>query len=125
MELLKRYFELEKEIHAYFGYQEDWRVIPLADKTDHYWFVNQDSDGSGVVVHSPGPLTPESIEAGDKIYSGDIYTQRHLPKWVYRAADYTMVVVDTRTDGNKFLTVFDNKKECRDPELVALYHECW
>jgi hypothetical protein len=46
-------------------------------------------------------------------YAAEIYTQRFLPKWVYRGAEYTMVCVDTRTDGNKFLMVFDNKKEIK------------
>ena len=33
MELLDRYFALQAEIFAYFGYVEDWRVIPLDDLT--------------------------------------------------------------------------------------------
>jgi hypothetical protein len=44
-------------------------------------------------------------------YSKEIYTPRHLTKWVYSGKDYTMVVVDTDTDGNKFIQIFDNSKE--------------
>lgn len=51
-------------------------------------------------------------EEGD-YYEHEIYTQRFLPKWVYRGEDYTMICVDTRVDGNKFLQVFDNKKEIK------------
>ncbi len=37
MKLLKEYFELQTKIHDYFGYEEDWKVIPLEDSTDFYW----------------------------------------------------------------------------------------
>ena len=47
----------------------------------------------------------------DDGYSDEIYTQQSLKKWVYRADDYTMVCVDTHTDGNQFLRIFDNAKE--------------
>lgn len=49
-----------------------------------------------------------------QMYSNEIYTQRFLPKWVYRGKDYTMICVDTHTDGNKFLQIFDNSKEIRE-----------
>jgi hypothetical protein len=56
--------------------------------------------------------TEQELESEDgDYYENEIYTQRHLPKWVYRGADYTMVVVDTHTDGNKFLQVFANANE--------------
>lgn len=47
--------------------------------------------------------------------SGNFYIEqictRNLSKWVYRGEMYTMIVVDTQTDGNKFLRIFDNAKE--------------
>jgi hypothetical protein len=60
----------------------------------------------------------ETIEALDdweagEYYSNEIYTQRFLPKWVYRTDDYTMICVDTHVDGNKFLQIFDNAKEVK------------
>lgn len=125
MELLEQYFDLQKQIYDYFGYAEDWVVIPLQGNTDSYWFVDQEYNGQGKVVWSPEPLTKESVEAGDKIYSGSIYTQRFLPRWVYRAEKYTMVCVDTHTDGNKFLLIFDNTKECKDKTLKELHEEVW
>ena len=51
-------------------------------------------------------------EAGE-YYSASIYTQRFLRKWVYRGKDFTLVCMDTHTDGNKFLGVFDNSKEIK------------
>jgi hypothetical protein len=109
MELLKKYFELQKEIFAYFGYVQDWRIIPLSDYTEMHWQLFQESDGSGFVVFHE---SKDSVISQDgNHYSNEIYTQRFLPKWVYRGAGFTMVCADTHTDGNKLLQVFDNAKE--------------
>ena len=107
MKLLDDYFALQQQIYDHFGYCEDWRVIPLDDAREYFWML--EGEGPGEVRFAK---TEESLatEDGDH-YSNEIYTQRHLPKWVYRAADYTMVCVDTRTDGNQFLQIFDNAKE--------------
>jgi hypothetical protein len=123
--LLHDYFALQEKIHDHFGYREDWRVIPLADHTADSWMLSERSDGGGWVVWSPEPLTAESVRAGEHIYSAVIYTQRHLPRWVYRAPDCTLVCIDPRTDLNHFLAVFDNGKQCHDRTLVALWAERW
>lgn len=109
MKLLQEYFKLQREIYEYFGYVEDWVVIPLNDHTEYYWQLDEDSDGQGTVKFS---------EEKDKILNDDgehyeysIYTQRFLPKWVYRGEEYTMICSNTHVDGNKFLAVFDNSKE--------------
>lgn len=124
-ELLKSYFEIQRQLYDAFGYQEDWVVIPVSDETANYWMLTGDREKQGSVAYSPDPLTRESIEDGGALYSADIYTQRHLPKWVYRTETHTMVCADTRTDGNKFLMIFDNTKECTDHELAELYEETW
>ena len=115
MELLKDYFNLQQKIFDYFGYVEDWKAIPLDDSTMYYWNLTQYEDGHGFVrFHKDKEnLSPEKEEDGED-HEDEIYTQRFLPKWVYRGEDYTMICVDTRTDGNKFLRVFDNKKELKD-----------
>jgi len=126
MKLLKEYFKLQEEIHKHFGYQEDWVCIPLSDETDSYWMITGPEDTNETsVVRSPAPFTVESIVAGNNLYSGKLYTQRFLSKWVYRTEDYTMVCVDTQTDGNKFLMVFDNQKECKNPVFAELYNVTW
>jgi hypothetical protein len=61
------------------------------------------------------PLTKELVEGG-ATYSAVIYRQRFLPKWVYRKDDFTMICADTQTDGNKYLMIFDNQKECKGLE---------
>ena len=104
MQLLAEYESKRQELFDYFGYVENWRVFPLDDATMYYWRI----DG-GEVCFADSLIELETGEGN--FYSNDIYTQRHLSKWVYRGADYTMIVVDTHVDGNKFLQIFANAKE--------------
>lgn len=114
------YFNVAKEIHEYFGYKEDWVTIPMDSQLNSYWALTDDE-----VVYSDEPFTEEGILEGEKIYSALIYRQRFLPKWVYPTDELTLVCADTRTDGNKFLLIFDNAKECKDECLKKLYSETW
>lgn len=125
MNTLKKYFRLQNEIYDYFGYQEDWVVIPLEDNTADYWYLTGEGHGDQVFFSSK-PLSPKLILDGENLYCDIIYTQRFLPKWVYRGAEFTMVCADTRTDGNKLLRIFDNRKELVDPtpEQLAAF-ERW
>lgn len=108
MKLLDEYFDLQKRVHEYFGYVEDWVVIPLDDATEFYWLLKQKPEGWGSVRYA---INKESLLRNDgDYYENQIYTQRFLPKWVYEGEEYTMVCVDTQVDGNKFLQVFDNSK---------------
>ncbi len=120
MRLLKKYFDLQKEIYEYFGYVEDWVVIPLEDSTDYNWILRENENGSGVVSFSKDEFTIDMIKEGKRLYSNTIYTQRFLSKWVYCTKDFTMIVVDTHTDGNKFLQVFDNSREIPNPSVEQL-----
>lgn len=112
MKLLDDYQKLEKEIYEYFGFQEGWTVYPLEDCRRYYWSLNERDFGGGTVIFFEEPLTKEIVQEGS-YYSNDVYTTRHLSKWVYRGPEYTMICVDTQTDGNKFLSIFDNKKEMK------------
>lgn len=102
MKMLDDYFKCKYAIHEYFGYEENWVEIPIEDTRDYVWMVNDDQVSFA-----------ETIDdfSGGNHYTDEIYTQRYLKKYVYRGEDYTMICVDTHTDGNKFLRIFDNKKE--------------
>ncbi len=127
------YFKLASEIHSHFGYVEDYRVIPMQDSRDVYWeIVNERTvwfaeteDALRIGLCWDGKIDDKALSARIKemekaakkdedglppFYSHEIYRQRFLPKWVYEAADYTMVCVDTHCDGNQFLSIFDNAK---------------
>ena len=109
MELLDKYFEIQKQIYAHFGYVEDWVVIPLDDCREYFWHLTGEGSGDEVKFAKEEKNLFDGTEQDG--YSDEIYTQRFLKKWVYRADDYTMICVDTHTDGNKFLRIFDNAKE--------------
>lgn len=99
-----------KALHDHVGYVEDWRVLPEDDATQYFWQLDGEDDGSYVRF----ALTEEELsDDSENYYSNEIYTQRHLPKWVYRGAELTMIVVDTHTDGNQFLQFFSNDKEVK------------
>ena len=126
--LLNNFFAMEKQIHEYFGYKEDWVKIPMEDRTEYDWLLIQRqpvdgtlncSLGKGTVTYGED-MTAEKIADG-ACYSDSIYTQRFLPKWVYRGEKFTMIVVDTHTDGNKFLAIFDNAKEVTPERFGAEY----
>lgn len=113
--LLDTYFTLLASIHEAFGYTEDWRVFPLDDQRGREWFI-RDGEGSGgeVIYGIAGvPLTKQLLEVGE-YYGGPIYTQRHLKKWVYRTDTHVMALVDTETDGNILLMIFDAALERKD-----------
>lgn len=121
MKLLQQYFQLQQEIFDYFGYAEDWKVIPLEDRTEMYWILTHDDK----ILYFEGELTLDVLKGGE-FYSDHLYTQRFLPKWVYEAPDFTMISVDTRTDGNKFLAVFDNAKKMElDTDMKKVYDDKW
>jgi len=114
MKLLYEYFDAQQKIYDYFGYNEDW-TIPLSDCTEYQWFLTGEEHGGSVIYGEN--LTVENASLGD-YYRAEIYTQRHLPKWVYRKEDYTMVCMDTNCDENKFLAIFDNSKEIKDEKVA-------
>jgi hypothetical protein len=116
--MLDDYLALLAEIHKYFDYRENWRVIPIDDRRGLWWYING-SDSSGMVIfqHNDASYSQEVLRDG-QYYKDEIYTQRFLLKWVYRTATHTMICVDTHTDMNKFLAIFDNALEVPEEKRV-------
>jgi len=112
MKLLDDYLKLKEEIFDYFGYKEDWKVIPIDDAREYYWYLTGEGHGDEVKFAKDKDNVFEGTE--DDGYSNEIYTQRFHRKWVHRGKDYTMICVDTHTDGNQFLQIFDNTKEIKE-----------
>lgn len=101
MKQIDEYFKLQKEIYSYFGYVEDWCVFPIYDSRDCFWRI----EGGDVYFSESEEALKE--ETGE-FYSNSIFHQRFLPKAIYEGEDYTMIVVNTHCDGNKFLQIFKN-----------------
>lgn len=118
MDIVDTFEKAKQAIFDHCGYKEDWRVIPLEDSRDHYWTV--DELERSWCKHSPkkegleywlGEHEDEYGKYGDCLYKDEIYTQRFLPKWVYRGNEFTLVCVDTHSDDNQFLRIFRNDHE--------------
>jgi hypothetical protein len=124
-EHIERYFDARKSLHAAFGYVEDWAVIPMDDQRDAFWCVVGGEAHGGKVYWSDQAFEDMDIALGKDLYSGPIYTQRHLPKWVYRANGYALISVDTECDLNRCLFVFDERKECKDKDILRKLKEHW
>ena len=101
MKLLDQYFELQKKVYDYFGYVEYSVVIPLDDAREYFWQCD------GVTVRFAKTETELVSQAGD-YYVYEVYMVRLLPEWVYEGDEFTMICVDTHSDGNRFLQVFAN-----------------
>lgn len=120
-----RLFEEKSAVDKLFGYRPDWVEIPYADRRSDYWMLIGGEGVGARCVYSSEPFSQQTIEAGKTIYSGLIYTQRFLPKWVYRTETHVLVSVNTQTDGNKFLMVFRADRECTDEAMRAAYTDAW
>ena len=111
--LVDSYLESKQALFDYFGYVEDWVAIPIDDSRGIFWELTGEGHGDTVKYHEDAKELSDEKEDEGNYYEDEIYTQRHLPKWVYRGKDMTMVCVDTCCDGNKFLRIFDNDKEIK------------
>jgi hypothetical protein len=114
--LVTKYLAAKQAIWDHCGYKEDWVTIPLEDSTEYYWYVDPKEDSECAYAEKVENLEfyiKNRVPKNDDLYVEEIYTQRFLPKWVYRGAEYTLVCVDTHTDGNKFLRIFLNRMEVK------------
>lgn len=119
--LVDAYVTARAAVCAHVGYVDDWRLFPLDDQTEMYWNIDQAPAGNGSVTWSPDrALVVASIEDENdgsadaidaEIYSGEIYTYRHLPKYVYRGPELTVVLVATGCDLNINLFILRNDRE--------------
>lgn len=102
MKLFDDYLKLQQEIYDYFGYKEGWRILPLNDLREFWWYI---PDADTVVFAD----TEEIVRNED----GAHYCQEIYHQIIHRGKDFTAIAVDTNCDGNKFLQIFDNSKEVK------------
>ena len=107
MSLMEDLIKAKQALWDHVGFEEDYVVYAIEDRTNYFWSVDEAAKTNKFA---------ESIDQynsdGD-YYEDEIYTQRFYSKHVYRGADFTMVFVDTHTDGNKFFAIYDNTKEVK------------
>ena len=106
-DLIDNFNKARDAIYEHCGFVEDWTVYPIDDRTSMYWLV--DKKEREWVKYAED--IDDIINDTGNYYENEIYTQRFYPKWVYRGAEYTLILVDTHTDGNKFFAIYKNSLE--------------
>jgi hypothetical protein len=103
-----------------FEVPQTWHQIYPDDMTNVFWFIDGDS-----IVWFDTLLTKEVIDS-EKYYQAvmhDNWEYKKLPSPPWRRFGLAMIPVDTHTDGNKYLMIFDEDKECKDQEVIELFRE--
>src|SRR5687768_12105882 len=107
MDLLDNYIELRDAIYQYFGFFEDWKAFPIDDNRQYWW--EADEYAGKITCYDSLEAYKEQDEA--HMYEFEILTHLFYPKSIYEGKEYTMIIIDTHTDGNQFLSIFDNAKK--------------
>ena len=104
MELIQNYENALQAIYDHVGFEEDWFVAPIDNKTDMFW----STDGETVKYAD----SKEELEKEEwwKFYVDDVYKQRFYDKWIYEGEEFTMIFCEPRVDGIIWLRIFCNKK---------------
>lgn len=111
--IIDDYFEAKAKVHKLFGYVSDWTEMSMEDYREYDWMLVKDRCVYGE------KLDEKNIKDGNH-YSGYLVDSK-----IYTTDVYTMIPVDTESDGNKFLMIFDAKREVTDEKLKELYEEYW
>lgn len=108
-------------VHAYFGFEGRWKILPPEDYRDQSWRVGTGFE-SGTVFWG---ATPEQAGFGEEEgdgpwreadYSAQILAAESssgLDGGVMRGPAFTAVAIDTQCDGNQMLAIFDNAREVK------------
>ena len=107
MKLINDYKKSLQSLYDHVGFKEDWTVYAIDDRSEMFWQINIFRQ---VVKYAE---TMEQFNSEGDYYEDEIYTQRFYEKWVFRGVKLTMIIVDTRCDGNKFFAFFSNNKEVK------------
>lgn len=106
MKLLDDYRNALLEIYKHISFVEEWRVYPIDDCSEKYWYIKRFDE----IVYFDTRQDYESNNESHK-YSNDIINRGVVGKGIFRGELFTGILADTNTDGNKFLSIFDNEKE--------------
>jgi hypothetical protein len=119
MQEIDEYFKLQQVIYDNFGYKEDWRVFPLDDMRGVWWSIQGNTVWWSEKKENHQKLIDQEYDF-DGIPDSDVYSGYIRGNWrleprnleIYQDADKksSMIIVDTQTDFNVFLMIFDNSK---------------
>jgi len=105
MDLIESFNIAKQALYDHVGFVEDWVIYAVEDRTDMLWQIDN--------YEIKFAKTIEDFNSDGDYYLDEIYTQRFYEKHIYRGDTFTMVFVDTHTDGNKFFAFYRNDKEVK------------
>lgn len=89
---------LESDVRTWFGYVEKWREYPVRDYSEYWW--ERPSQTEVLFYDSREALEREDE---DRSYSAEV-------RGSYERGGIWLFELDTHTDGNVYLAIFDGKK---------------
>ena len=107
MNIITNYEEALQAIYDHVGFKEDWVIYPINDCTNMFWKIIEE-ETKVQFANTKEKLLNE--DRSDELYSNKIYHQRFYSKWIYVGELYTMIFVDTHTDGMRYFSIFTNSK---------------
>lgn len=114
MNIIEKYKSALQDIYNHLGFKEDWSIFPIDDSTSYIWRIDITVDSVSFWESKeqydksePDYMYPNTKEG---YYQNEIMTHCHYPKNIYIGDEFTGILVNTHTDGNEFLQVFDNSK---------------
>ena len=105
MELLDNYLDIQKKIYEHFGYSDDRGLLPISDLRQYFWRLMLD------INHIRFSENTEAL-IGEYTVFYDYYDE--VDDVIYKTEEHTMILINPDYEGEKFLMIFDNKKEIID-----------
>lgn len=104
MKQLDDYLNAKQQVYNYFGFVESRVICPIDDCRKYFWKL----DGSTIkFADSEQELDSES----GNYFEVYVYEQHSYKKHVYESPEYTMIFVDTQTNGQKYFAIWENAKK--------------
>lgn len=106
MHQLDAYRIARNHVLAYFGYCDDWRVLPLDDCRQYVWQLKEREEQVLYATSLKELTTGEGL-----CFSAYLGAWPSTEKTVYRGPEYTAIVCDIACNGHASLVIFANTRE--------------
>lgn len=98
--LLETLQTTEQAIYEYFGLDPQWQDLKFSNCTEYYWRFTEYAE----------------IYYGDvlkEVTNENAYSAFQILDILIKKEKYTLIAMDTQTDGNRYFAIFDNNKEIK------------
>ncbi len=109
MNLIERFDNAKQDLYDHVGFKEDWVIYAIVNRTEMFWKIT--SNQKEVRFAETKKKFISTADSG--YYFNEILTHRNYNKSIYRGKEFTMILVNTNIDGNKFFAFYSNDKEIK------------